>query len=66
MKKLIVTSTFNRLVSVSYTIELKDSDYISTDVGLIYNYQRVNADDKDKFTIQTTIKSCNSTKTSCK
>ncbi|MBK2357093.1 hypothetical protein [Francisella hispaniensis] len=66
MKKLIVTSTFiTALVSVSYATELKGSDYISTEVGSTYNYQRVNADDKDKFTIQTTIKSCNNAKTSC-
>ncbi|MDN9002480.1 hypothetical protein Q0N14_00425 [Francisella tularensis subsp. mediasiatica] len=57
MKKLIVTSTFiTALVSVSYATELKGSDYISTEVGSTYNYQRVNADDKDKFTIETTIK----------
>ncbi|MBK2128369.1 hypothetical protein IBD91_01685 [Francisella tularensis] len=66
MKKLIVTSTFiTALVSVSYATELKGSDYISTEVGSTYNYQRVNADDQDKFTIETTIKSCNNAKTSC-
>ncbi|MDE5041570.1 hypothetical protein NAI77_10365, partial [Francisella tularensis subsp. holarctica] len=64
MKKLIVTSTFiTALVSVSYATELNGSDYISTEVGSTYNYKRVNADVQDKFTIETTIKSCNNAKT---
>ncbi|MDE4982474.1 hypothetical protein NAI38_11190, partial [Francisella tularensis subsp. holarctica] len=53
------------LLSVIYATELKVSDYISTEVGSTYNYQRVNADDQDKVTIETTIKSCNNAKTSC-
>ncbi|MDE4988284.1 hypothetical protein NAI02_09495, partial [Francisella tularensis subsp. holarctica] len=60
-----VTYTFiTDLVSVSYATEIKGSEYISTEVGSSYNYQRVYADDQDKFTIETTIKSCNYSKNS--
>ncbi|AIT09523.1 hypothetical protein LO80_05770 [Candidatus Francisella endociliophora] len=66
MKKILFTSmTFLVLASVGYSSDLKGSDYISTKVGETYNYKRINADDKDSFMIETTVKSCNENKSSC-
>lgn len=64
MKKLIFTSiAIMTLASTGYSSVLKGSDYISTDVGTTYNFERVDAD--DNFLVQTTIKNCNDDKTSC-
>lgn len=66
MKKLIFTSiAIMTLASTGYSSVLKGSDYISTDVGTTYNFERVDADDKDNFLVQTTIKNCSDDKTSC-
>ena len=66
MKKTLFTSiTFLVLASAGYSSDLKGSDYISTEVGQTYTYKRINADDKDSFTIETTIQNCNDGKTSC-
>lgn len=67
MKKYIFISTVAiASISLGYSSELKGSDYISTQAGTTYNYQRINASDKDNFLIGTTIKSCNDDKTICK
>lgn len=66
MKKLIFTSaTCIVLLSAGYSNDIKGSDYISTDAGSTYNYQRIDSNDSENFSIQTTIQSCSKDKNSC-
>lgn len=64
-KTLFASMSFLVLASAGYSLELKGSDYISTEAGQTYTYKRINADDKDSFTIETTIQNCNDNKSSC-
>lgn len=65
MKKYIfIYTAIIASVSFGYSTDLKGSDYISTQPGTTYTYQRVEAN--DNFLIQTKIKNCNSDKTLCR
>ncbi|QIW10944.1 hypothetical protein [Francisella sp. LA112445] len=67
MKKHILISTvLIAAISFGYSSTLKGSDYISTQPGTTYIYQRVEANDNDNFTIRTKIKDCNDDNTLCR
>ncbi|MED7787845.1 hypothetical protein [Francisella sp. 19X1-34] len=66
MKKHILISTaLIGIVTLGYSSNLKGSDYISTQPGTTYIYQRVEANDNDNFSIRTKIKNCNDERTQC-
>ncbi|ASG67056.1 hypothetical protein fh0823_21490 [Francisella halioticida] len=65
-KHIFIYTTIVVSISLGYSSELKGSDYILTQTGTTYTYQRIDAGDNDIFLIETTIKNCNNDKTLCK
>ena len=65
-KQIFIYTAIVASISLGYSSDLKGSDYISTETGTTYTYQRVEANDNDNFLVETKIKDCNSDKTLCK
>ncbi|WP_150467568.1 hypothetical protein [Francisella sp. SYW-9] len=64
-KHILIFTALIGIVTLGYSSDFKGSDYISTQAGTIYTYQRVEANDHDNFSIRTKIKNCNDESSLC-